>query len=103
MSGIPSEPESEASDEEVDEETLEGRAVLRRRGAREMGDLYRDECLAFCGELLTLQKQWRKVRMPSYLCMCELYKGEGLACQWSCRPDYLMCPSCCGDSVTFAK
>jgi hypothetical protein len=57
----PSDLESEGSEDDLDEETPEGRAAVRRRGAREMGDLYRDECLAFCGELLTMQKQWGQV------------------------------------------
>lgn len=61
VSAIPSDLESEGSEDDLDERTPEGQAAARRRGFREMGDLYRDECLAFCGELLALQKQWRQV------------------------------------------
>ncbi|GAQ79272.1 hypothetical protein KFL_000270310 [Klebsormidium nitens] len=60
VSTIPSDLESEGSEDDLDERTPEGQAAARRRGFREMGDLYGDECLAFCGELLALQKQWRQ-------------------------------------------
>jgi hypothetical protein len=68
----PSDLESEGSEDDLDEETPEGRAVVRRRGAREMGDLYRDECLAFCGELLTMQKQWRQVTPSAGKVLCDV-------------------------------